>query len=235
MLNKLKEIGLTKNESLIYKALLEKGPCQVGKISQRTGLHRRTIYDTIEILIQKGLISYIKQNKTKIYEASSPEKFLNIIKQKENIINEIMPSMMNLYNQPHEKSETNFYKGKSGIKTILEDQIQQKEEIYILGASESAYNTLQYYFKWYDKRRKENNIKTKIIFNKTDKKIKIPFSQIRYLPKKYSSNLAINIYGNTVAIILWQKENPIAIIIKEKEIAESYKKHFELIWKIAKP
>ncbi len=234
MLNQLKEMGLTKNESLIYKALLEKGSLQAGKISQKTGLHRRTVYDTIETLITKGLISYIKKNNTKIYQASSPKKFLSIIKQKENTINEILPTMMDLYNQPNEKTETNFYKGKNGIKTVLEDQLQQKEEILIMGASESAYDILQFYFKWYDKKRKDKKIPTKIIFNKTNKKMKIPLSKIKYLPESHSSNMAINIYADKVAIILWQKENPIAIVIKEKEIAQGYKKHFQLMWQIAK-
>ena len=59
----LKEAGLTTNESLVYKALLELGPSQAGIISRKTGLHRRTVYDTTERLIQKGIIGYILKNK----------------------------------------------------------------------------------------------------------------------------------------------------------------------------
>ena len=36
--SKLQELGLTKNESLVYKALLEQGPSQAGLISRKTGL-----------------------------------------------------------------------------------------------------------------------------------------------------------------------------------------------------
>ena len=70
----LKEAGLTNNESLIYKALLELGPSLAGQISRKTGLHRRTVYDTAERLIQKGLIGYILKNNRRLFEASSPEK-----------------------------------------------------------------------------------------------------------------------------------------------------------------
>jgi len=108
------------------------------------------------------------------------------------------------------------------------------KEILIIGASPLAYEILQFYFKWFDKRRKENKIKTRIIFNKSDKKPKIPLSEIKYLPEKYSSPLAVNIYGDKVAIILWSKDNPFAIVIKNKEISEGYKKYFELMWRIAK-
>ena len=69
---------------------------------------------------------------------------------------------------------------------------------------------------------------------KKDKQARIPFAEIRYLPEKYSGPAATNIYGDKVAIILWSKENPLAIVIKNKEIAESYKKFFELMWRISK-
>ena len=141
---------------------------------------------------------------------------------------------VSLKKKTKEKQETNFYKGKPGLKTVFEDQLEEKSEILVLGASPLAYEILQFYFKWFDKRRKEKKIKTKIIFNKTGKNIKIPLSEIRYLPQKYTSPLAVNIYGDKVAIILWSKENPIAIVIKNKEISEGYKKYFELMWKIAR-
>ena len=73
----------------------------------------------------------------------------------------------------------------------------------------------------------------KIIFH-DQKKRKIPYSEIKNLPKKYSSPMAINIYRNNVAIIMWRKENPFAILIKNEEIAAAYKNHFEIMWKLAK-
>ncbi|MBI2499167.1 hypothetical protein HYV88_02905 [Candidatus Woesearchaeota archaeon] len=229
----LKEIGLTENESKVYLALLELGPSLAGQISRKTGLHRRTVYDTTERLIEKGLIGYILKNNRRVFESSSPKRFLEVIKEKENSINEILPELLSSYTKTREKQETNFYNGKEGIKTVLEDQIETGKEILILGASSLAYEVLQFYFKWFDKRRKEKKIKARIIFSKNIKKINIPFAEIRYLPEKYSSPLAINIYSDKVAIILWSKESPIAIVIKNKEISEGYRKYFELVWKNA--
>ena len=230
----LHEVGMTENESKIYIALLELGPSNAGLISRKTGLHRRVVYDTIEMLIKKGLIGYILKNNKRLFQASNPEKILENIKEKENSIQEILPEMLSLYGQTKEKEETNFYKGKNGLKTVFEDQLASKSEIKILGASSLAYEVLQFYFKWFDEKRVKSRIKTKIIFNKTNKKPKIPLSEIRYLPEKYSSPLAINIYGDKVAIILWSKENPLAILIKNKEITKGYEKYFELMWKIAR-
>jgi hypothetical protein len=62
----------------------------------------------------------------------------------------------------------------------------------------------------------------------------IPYSKVKYLPEKYASPLAVNIYGDKVAIILWSKETPLAIVIKNRAIAEGYRKYFEFMWKVAK-
>lgn len=234
-LETMKQTGLTHNESLIYKALLEMGPSLAGQISRKIGLHRRTVYDTTEMLIKKGVIGYILKNNRRLFMASSPEKFLDILKEKENLIRDILPEMMGLYTRTQEKEETNFYKGRQGLKTVLEDQLKDgTKEILVLGASSNASEVLQFYFKWFQIKRKEKRIRTRMIFNKTDKKYKIPLSEIRYLPQKYSSPLAVNIYRDKVAIILWSKENPIAIVIKSKEVSEGYKKYFELMWKTVK-
>jgi len=230
----LKQLGLTHNESLVYEALLELGPSLAGIISRKTGLHRRTVYDTTEMLIKKGLIGYILKNNRRLFEASSPNKFLEIIKEKENIVNEILPEMLAFYQKTKEKQETNFYKGKQGLKTVFEDQIETKKEILVLGASPLAYEILQFYFKWFDKRRKEHKIKERIIFSQADKKLNVPLAEIRYIPQKYTSPLAINIYGDKVAIILWSKEEPLAIVIKNPEISDGYRKYFEMMWKSAR-
>ncbi|MEI7718483.1 MAG: helix-turn-helix domain-containing protein [archaeon] len=236
--SKLKSLGLTDNEALIYSTLLEIGPKPAGTISRRTKLHRRVIYDTTERLIGKGLLGYIIENGKKIFSASNPNKFLEIEKERENKIEEILPEMLDLFNSTKEKhgGDTLFFKGKEGLKSVFEDQLADKKEILIIGASEMAYESLEFYFHWFDKRRVKEKIKTKIIFNKDveSKHPKIPLAEVRYLPEKYSSPLAINIYGEKIAIILWSKISPFAIVIKQKEIADGYRKHFDMIWKSAK-
>lgn len=234
MKEQLKEAGLTENESKIYITLLNLGPSHAGAVSIKSGLHRRVVYDTINMLSQKGLVGYISKNNVKLFQAVEPKRILEIIKEKEQHINEIMPQMQELFHLTREKEEVNFYKGKNGLKTVMEDQLTTKKDILIIGASSLAYEILQFYFKWFDKKRVKSRIKVKVIFNKTRQKLKIPFSELRFLPQKYSSPLAVNIYGDKIALILWSKENPFAVVIKNKEISEGYKNYFEIMWRSAK-
>ena len=86
MLSELKQAGLTENESKIYLSLVDHGPNLAGRISRLTGLHRRTVYDVTEMLIKKGLIGYILKNNRRYFEASNPNRILEILQEKDIII-----------------------------------------------------------------------------------------------------------------------------------------------------
>lgn len=231
----LGEMGLTEMEIRVYLALLELGPSLAGKISRKTGIHRRNVYDITERLIKKGLIGYISKNNRKLFEAVNPERFLDIIKEREENFLEVLPRLKMLYEKTKEKQETNFYSGREGLRNVFEDQLDENEggEIFILGASKNAFEVLPFYFKWYDKSRVKKGIRVKIIASENLGK-RVPLSEIRYIPEKYANPLAVNIYKDKVALIFWKKEKPFAVVIKEKEVADSYKSYFDLVWKIAK-
>jgi sugar-specific transcriptional regulator TrmB len=224
---------LTDNESKIYLALVDLGPSLAGQISGKTGLHRRSVYDAIEMLIKKGLVGYILENNRKLFQAANPNRLLEIVQEKQNLLTPLVSELSEKFTKTKEKEETNFYKGKEGLKSVFEEQLEARE-ILILGASPKAYEILQFYFKWYDKKRKQRKIKARIIAQSRDvRKKEIPIAEIRYLPEKYSNPVSVNIYGDKTAIILWASQ-PFAIVIKNKEVAYGYKNYFELMWKIAK-
>ena len=230
----LSALGLTGNEGKVYRALLDLGPSLAGGIARRTGLHRRTVYDVTEQLIQKGLIGYILENRRRVFSASSPERFLDLVKEKEALVEGLLPAMMAKFSAVQEKQETNFYKGKAGLKMVFEDQLAAGGEILVLGASGMAYEMMDLYFHWFDKRRSKGKIRTKVIvFEKLPKK-QIALSEIRSLPAKYGSPLAVNIWCDKVALVLWDKERPFVIVISDERVAEGYRNQFALLWKIAR-
>ena len=228
----LREMGLNEGEIKVYLALLKNGPNLAGLISRITGIHRRNVYDITDRLIQKGVIGYIVKNNRRVFEAVNPEKFLEIVKEKESLIREGLPMLKEMYSNEKEREETKFYKGANGLKNIFEDQLSGKKgsEILVLGASKSVRDILHFYFIWYTKDRVKRKIKLRMIVSEPFKK-KVPLSETRYFPSEYANPVAINIYRDKVAIILWKK-NQLAILIKNLEIADSYRKYFEFMWGI---
>ncbi len=230
----VEEAGLTRIEAKIYIALLEHGSALAGQITRISGVHRRTVYDAIERLIEKGLVSYIVQNNRKYFEAVKPERLLELLEERKQNIAGLLPELQLRYNETEERKETTFFKGKLGVKSVFEDMLRAKE-ILILGATTSNEDIIKYYFPHFDKKRLQKKIKLRMIFSESAKKRlkKYELCKVRFLPKQYETPTTIEIYENKVAIILWAEE-PIAILINQKEISDSYKKYFELMWSIAK-
>ncbi len=233
MEKELESLGLSVNEVKVYLNLLDLGPSLAGSISKKTGLHRRSVYDLLDRLIEKGLVGYILQNNRKYFEVTNPERLLELMKEKEESIGKVLPELLKRYEFIKEKKETLFFRGKLGLKSVFEDQIREGKEILIFGASVEASEILKFYFNHYNKKRVEKKIKIKLIYDEDarNKVGKIPLSEVRFLKTK--SFVATNIYADKVALILWSDE-PFAILIKERKVADSYRRYFDLLWRIAK-
>ena len=57
-------------------------------------------------------------------------------------------------------------------------------------------------------------------------------TEVKILPKEYMTPTHISIVGDKVGIILWSEE-PLGILIENKEIADSFRSYFKLLWNIA--
>ncbi|MDP2749297.1 MAG: helix-turn-helix domain-containing protein [Nanoarchaeota archaeon] len=226
----LKNAGLTDSEAKIYLVLLDLGPSLAGMVARRSGIHRRTVYDILDRLVEKGLVGYMRTNNRNYYETTEPIKLMELLREKEEEMSGILPELELSHKQSKEKQETNFYKGKEGIRIIFEDQIKEGKEILVFGESNLASDVLRYYLPKYNKKRIEKKIKMKMLFDKSlqEKMSKIPLAEIRFL-KSHISLSSTNIYADKVAIILWS-DNPLGILIKQKEIADSYRNYFKMLW-----
>lgn len=233
----LEEIGLTKTEARIYLAVLDLGSALAGTVSQKSGIHRRSVYDALERLIEKGLVSFITKNNRKWFEAVEPQRLMQIADEKMRNLKQIIPELELMHSQAKERQEAVFFKGKQALKTVFDDQIKEKKTIYVVGASAEASEIIQFYFVHYDKKRKANNIHIKMIFPENSRNSKmlksVPLSEIRFLPGRYVQPVGTNIYGDKVAIVVWAEE-PMAILIKNKDVAEAYRRNFNFMWERAK-
>ncbi len=240
----LREIGLTKNEAKVYKTLLRGGSLLAGEITSRSGVHRRNVYDAIERLLEKGLVSFTLSNNKKLFEATSPHRLLAIIeerrrelKEKELAIKRILPELEKIRSSPHyEKQEVKYFKGIEGLKSIYEDILKTKKGYLGYGPSGHIEKRLRIYMKHFAEGRVKAKIHFKSVYNESSRGkpfTKNPMVDVRYLPDEVISHATIRIYGDKVAIMI-VSGTPLAILIENKKIAESYRKYFEVIWQAAK-
>ena len=75
----LRKIGLSDGEIKVYSALLDLRRSPVNKIHEKTGIERRNIYDILNKLIEKGLVSYTIEKGKKTYQCTHPNKLVEEI------------------------------------------------------------------------------------------------------------------------------------------------------------
>lgn len=234
----LEDVGLTKNDIKVYMALLDLGGSTAGKITKKSQVNRTCCYDALERLMDKGLVTYVVKANRKFFEAVNPKRFMEILKEKEENIKNILPELEEKFKFLKEKQEAALYKGKKGIKSIAEDILRSKiKETCIFGAEGNFVDIFKHYaFQWH-KKRKKLGIRVRIIYNekirqKRSEKM-FPLIKMKFISKEYDTPATTWLYGDKVAIIVWS-EPIIATVIKSREVARSYQNFFNLLWDVAK-
>ena len=244
----LERIGLTGNEIKVYIALLKLGSATAGEIIKKTELHRAGTYDTLERLMEKGIVSYVIKANRKYFEATPPNNLVNFIEKKEEDlkkekedIKRLVPELDALRFLSKETQDVTLFKGPKGIQSVLEYELEAKEIIALGGYSEEAEGLklcLKYILPRFHKERVKRKITARFVFPEGSRKradeLKImPYTKVRILKEKFASLAGIQIFDDYTAIMLWSKE-PMAILIRSKEIADSYRQYFEYLWKQSK-
>ncbi len=240
----LEQAGLSGNEAKIYLSLLELGSAMAGEITKKSGVNRTNVYDALERLIGKGLVSYVIQSNRKYFEATLPDRIIKYLDEKENelkrkkkLIHSILPELELKRKLSKEPQEATIYKGKKGIKSIAEDVLKTKKELLTFGAEGKFVDVFTHYAQQWHIRRKKLNIPVKIIYNERIRhkksKAKFPILKMRFNAHLYDTPATTWVYGNKVAIVVWS-DQPIATLIRSKEVADSYKQFFDILWKDSK-
>ena len=159
----IQEIGLSNTEVKVYLALLELGSALAGEITKKSMVNRTNVYDALERLIEKGLVSYVISANRKVFEPVKPERLQNILKEKQEKLDSILSELKLKYKMSKPKEEATIFKGKKGIKSILEDALKEKKEIYAYGAEGRFKNLFPAYHKHWNSRRAKLGIKVNMI------------------------------------------------------------------------
>jgi sugar-specific transcriptional regulator TrmB len=244
MEKELEELGLTRNESKIYIFLLKNCETTTGSIIKETKIANSRVYESLNSLIEKSLVTYNIQRDGKHFKAAEPDVLKEKERERKEKIEKIVPLLHNLISEKEDKTTTSVYEGFEGFKTAFKRIIDDCEvggTIQVLGFSQPEYKSenLNLFLNNINLKSIEKKQKLKIISDISSKNFqkdiaKAKNSEIRYMPKGYISPAAIDIFQDYAYIFMWE-EKPYVFMIKNKQIADSFKTYFEFLWKIAKP
>ena len=234
----LRKIGLTDSEIDVYLDLVRHGQSLASEIASRVKISRTYVYDSIQNLIDKGLIVYVIKNNKRYFKALDVAKLLEYLderkldmeKQKQDIKKLI--SELKVFQKPtKEKPVVEIFEGKEGLKTILNDIVKQGKDIVAWGATDRIKDYLpEWFLKRYIDAKAKKGVKTRQLYVKGEKTLEGKGYILRAMPKEFSSPVTFGCYADRIIIFFWS-ETPLSIRIINKKIALSFKKHFEMLWK----
>ncbi|MBS3142719.1 hypothetical protein J4464_05020 [Candidatus Woesearchaeota archaeon] len=233
------DLGLTANETHVYLTLLKTGSVSVNTIAEKSGLHRQAVYDALERLLEKGFVSYVLKQGKKHFQGISPENVLEYLKVKEEKYKSILPELMNLTKLPREDCFVDVYKGKDVVRTVFRDIMNgfQKKagEVLITGVVEKEFfdvDTIA--LQQYLNRLRKLGGKERVLIQEGDMHtVEGTQTRYRWMPKEAFSPTPVYVYANTVVFLLFGNPSH-AIMVKNKALADSYRRQFNLIWSISR-
>ena len=240
----LKLLGLTDNEIKIYLMLLENPRSSGTDIRRKITIANSAMYSSIDVLISKGLIIYEKLQTGRLYSALDPEVISAILEEQRKKIEAKIPFLKELQKKERSNTQTAVFEGLNGFKTALinlTEECPAGESIDIIGFSNQLYKNKKLAFILQDINKRSIKKKHKfrmILDNKEntfyDGRKGEGISKIRFIEQGFKSPASIDIFGDSVYILMWD-EKPYAFVIKNHNIADGFKAYFEFLWKIAKP
>lgn len=233
----LAQFDLIGKKADVYLAILELGSGTVIEIAKKSEVKRTTVYDILLDLEKTGLIYQTTKESKRLFVAEDPEKLKKKLEEKERILDEMLPQLRSFYNIKGIKPKIKFYEGKEGLRQVYSDTLNYGGEILAF-ASEDVVKVLG--MDWandYLDKRVKRGIRARIILPKTEI-IERDFNpldqkQLRssklVSAKKYPFSIEINIYGHQKVALMSSREE-MGIIIEGREIYNTLKLIFELLW-----
>ena len=243
MFDKLKHLGLSENEAKVYMAMLELGPSVVVEISRKSQINRPTTYVQIESLKKKGLVSTQAKGKKQFFIAESPDKLellidneLKTVEDKKNELNTFLPELLNLFNTSGERPHVKFFEGKEGVLALQREFLKTDDApIYGITSMDNVFEVFPEFENTYIKKRVHKKIHSKTIYTSLKGPIlkesdELSLRESKYVePNKLPLGVDITIFKDKVAIVAL-KGKISGTLIEHKEIADSFRAIFELVW-----
>ncbi len=237
----MREIGLTDLEAKVYVTLLELGGSKAGTVIKKTGLHKATVYNVLQQLIEKGIASYILIEKERFFRAEDPDVFLDMLKYKEQKLRAILPELKQKIGVERKEQEAAIYSGVRGIKTVCESilsELRPNGTYLDFGVSGLFRDVMgAYWFQW-QRKKQLYKIKAKCIFDESvrEKKnfLREYVGTAKFVAKEFYSPVDTMIYNDKVVLFIWNAKPALAVKIKSADVANAYRNQFKLLWKAAK-
>jgi len=242
----LEDVGLTKGEIKVYFTLLKIGETTTGKIIEEAQISAGKVYQILDKLIRKGLATYIMKEKTRYYDATSPESILDFIEEKEKDlkdkgerIKKELPALLAFQKEHVRTNKTRIFTGLKGIGYATAQALNAMEtndEVIVMGVQAQRTPEIARHWKNWHRDRVAKGISCRIIFTGTGTDYYEHFMSLKRTSVRVLESVTpspICIYGQKLHIYTYGAV-PTCLEIEHEDIRKSFLSFFETLWSLAK-
>lgn len=248
--NSLEAIGLDKNKAKVYLVCLELGEAKAVDIARKAELKRTAVYDILDKLEQRGLVSSLKKRGGYFFIASNPKVIEQLLERQQQEVCSVLPDLETLYQSASNfKPRIRFFEGAEGIKTIVNESLLCKERIIrtfqvppIIVEEEKKDRR---FFEEYSRKRVQQRIQERCLREFSVLKNKEQYDElftaeekylrsVKFLPSDFRINAPLVIWDNNVIVASFNKEEHYLFVVESKGFSEMMKTIFDVLWEILK-
>ncbi|MFA5945757.1 MAG: helix-turn-helix domain-containing protein [Patescibacteria group bacterium] len=230
----LTKVGLSQNEAKIYLCLLKIIEGTAFQIAKRADIPRTTVYASLESLKAQGLVTSFRKNNVFYFTAENPKQILTILRHKQEIMNELLPSLQALSVGTDIQPSVKMFTGTQGLKLAFEDILETLkstgEKVLYAAAYPDVMDALPKYYHEWVKRREKLDVTTKMILPESARDRTNFYEghnrQVRFMPEPYLFQCAMDIYAHKIVYFATKEGQTYSIILESPIIADAFLQFF---------
>lgn len=233
----LQSLGFDSKESIVYLSAFQLGVASAGEIAREAGLLRVTTYEVLKRLVKQGVASMIEHSGTKKFSVLSPDRLFHKFKESMDEFQTQLKDVLALRTKSTTQPKVSYYEGVAGLREVYEDFASRSGvQVFTITKPQVLYDALgMRYIKKLFARRKKIGVRVYSLAPDTPDGIQAQRDdptagrKTKLFPhEKYPIPNEVITYGNKV--VLLSIHNQAAVIIESKEIAESVKIIWKMVW-----
>lgn len=237
----LERMGLDGKKAQVYLSALQLGTASAQEIAKKAELKRPTATEILEGLVERGLVSFVTEKRTRLFTVEPPQKLITLLEEQQRQAKVIIPQLEAMYGKAWHRPRVRFYEGIEGIKTVYEDTLttSSKELRGILSMQDLYQIPGKAYMNDYVTRRIGAGITLKVIRSET-KEVESAWPsshqqkrELHLAPKDMDFAMTVYLYDGKVALIGTEKEK-FGLIIHSEDFYKTQLHLFETLWQVTK-
>ncbi len=250
----LQTLGFSEDEARLYLALWESGPMTAGRIAQKHGVARSSLYGVLDRLVQKGIVKWEEGGgSVRRYHAEQPGAIKDIFSKRrqelevaQNRFNDLLPQLYQKSKSDAAAPRLTVYQGKMQLQNILSDMFTYrdvetlslwpiKKMVEILGAD---------FFRQHNIARIRHRLFTRAIWPAAHVVdiAKHPYlgsgagfqREVRIAPPEMDFTMGYWIFGTQVAV-LSSMEECFGFVLESREFSNMLRVQHQAVWALSQP